>query len=344
MSKKRIVSGIRPTGSLHLGHYLGVLKNWVELQQEYDCLYFVADWHALTSSYREPEIIRQSVRDMVISWLAVGIDPEHSIIFRQSDVKEHAEFFLLLSMITPLAWLERNPTYKELRQELKEKDLSTFGFLGYPVLQAADIVIYDADRVPIGEDQLPHLELTREIVRRFNYIYGGGGNGDDEKPQEILVEPKEILTKAARVPGLDGRKMSKSYNNAIFIDESPESLRQKVMQMLTDAKRMRKADPGEPDDCNLFPFHEYFTTAADREQIVKGCRDASWGCVDCKRKLVENLEAEFGPIWEKIAYYREQQSLVDDILEQGAARARALSEETMQRVREVMQLTGDDKS
>lgn len=326
MDQKRIVSGIRPTGDLHLGHYLGVLKNWVELQDEYQCFYFVADWHALTSEYRDPSIIQQSSRDMVMTWLSVGIDPEKSVIFRQSDIKVHAELFLLLSMITPLSWLERNPTYKELKEELKEKDLSTFGFLGYPVLQAADIIIYHADKVPIGEDQLPHLELTREIARRFNHIYGGS----------ILKEPKEILTEAPRVSGLDGRKMSKSYNNAIFIYETQESLKDKVMQMLTDSKRMRRKDPGEPDDCNLYPLHEQYTDEEKREEIQKGCRDASLGCVDCKRILIENLCNEFSPVWEKMDYYRGHPSLVEDILKDGCEKATKESDKTMARVRAAM--------
>ncbi len=334
--KKRIVSGMRPTGALHLGHYLGVLKNWAQLQHEYDSFFFVADWHALTSDYRDPSKIKESTRDMIINWLSIGIDPEKAVLFRQSDIKTHAEFYLLLSMITPVAWLERNPTYKEMRNEIKDKDLSNLGFLGYPVLQAADIVIYGADCVPIGEDQLPHVELTREIVRRFNYIYGGGS--DAVEPEQILVEPKSILTEAARVPGLDGRKMSKSYNNAIFIDETAESLKQKVMQMLTDAKRMRKSDAGEPNDCNLYPFHEYFTDEESRCEIQEGCRNASLGCVDCKRKLIANLEAEFAPIWEKIAFYRAKDELVHEILEAGEARAREVSDGTMQQVRRVMNL------
>ena len=328
MEKQRIVSGMRPTGSLHLGHYLGVLKNWVELQEDYRCLYFVADWHALTSEYKDPSIIAESTEDIVHTWLGVGIDPERSIIFRQSDIKVHAEFFLLLSMITPISWLERNPTYKEIREELKEKDLGTFGFLGYPVLQAADIVIYHADKVPIGEDQLPHLELTREIVRRFNFLYGEG----------LLKEPKEILTTAPRVPGLDGRKMSKSYNNAIFIKETPESLKEKVMQMLTDIKRMRKKDPGEPNDCNLYPFHDFFTDEAKRAEIRAGCRDASWGCVDCKRVLIKNLEAEFMPIWDKIDYYKGHKALVANILHEGGNRAKALAAITIEKVREAMRV------
>ncbi|MEN6473453.1 MAG: tryptophan--tRNA ligase [Syntrophaceae bacterium] len=328
MEKQRIVSGMRPTGALHLGHYLGVLKNWVELQEDYRCLYFVADWHALTSEYKDPSIIAASTEDIVHTWLGVGIDPERSIIFRQSDIKAHAEFFLLLSMITPVSWLERNPTYKEVREELKEKDLGTFGFLGYPVLQAADIVIYHADKVPIGEDQLPHLELTREIVRRFNYLYGEG----------LLKEPKEILTTAPRVPGLDGRKMSKSYNNAIFINETPASLKEKVMQMLTDIKRMRKKDPGEPNDCNLYPFHDFFTDENKRVEIKAGCRDASWGCVDCKRVLIKNLEAEFAPIWDKIAYYKGHPLLVDNILHEGGTRAKALAAITIEKVREAMRV------
>ncbi len=328
MEKQRIVSGMRPTGALHLGHYLGVLKNWVELQEDYRCLYFEADWHALTSEYKNPAIIAESTEDIVHTWLGVGIDPERSIIFRQSDIKAHAEFFLLLSMITPVSWLERNPTYKEIREELKEKDLGTFGFLGYPVLQAADIVIYHADKVPIGEDQLPHLELTREIVRRFNFLYGEG----------LLKEPKEILTTAPRVPGLDGRKMSKSYNNAIFIHETQAGLKEKVMQMLTDIKRMRRKDPGEPNDCNLYPFHDYFTDEAKRAEIRAGCRDASWGCVDCKRLLIKNLEAEFAPIWDKIAFYKGHKTLVDNILHEGGSRARALANITIEKVRDALRV------
>lgn len=328
MDKNRIVSGIRPTGDLHLGHYLGVLKNWAGLQDEYQCFYFIADWHALTSEYKDPSIIRQSSRDMVVIWLSVGLDPGKSVLFRQSDIKEHAELFTLLSMITPISWLERNPTYKEMREELKEKDLSTFGFLGYPVLQAADIVIYHADRVPIGEDQLPHLELTREIVRRFNHLYGA----------DTLREPREILTEAPRVPGLDGRKMSKSYGNAIFIDETEETLKPKVMQMLTDVKRMRRSDPGEPGDCNLYPFHDFFTDEQTRLEIQDGCRSARWGCVDCKKVLIKNLVAEFRPVWEKIAYYRGHATLVEDILRAGCDRATRESELTMARVREVMKL------
>ncbi|MEA2102869.1 MAG: tryptophan--tRNA ligase [Thermodesulfobacteriota bacterium] len=326
MEKQRIVSGIRPTGDLHIGHYLGVLKNWVHLQQEYQCLYFVADWHALTSEYKTPAIIKKSSRDMVATWLSVGIDPERSIIFRQSDIKAHAEFFMLLSMITPLGWLERNPTYKEIRQELKAKDLGTFGFLGYPVLQAADIVIYGAHRVPIGEDQLPHLELTREIVRRFNHIYGEG----------LLREPGEILTQAPRVPGLDGRKMSKSYNNAIFIHETPESLKKKVMQMLTDPRRKRRKDPGEPKECNLFPFHRHFTDKEKQGEIAVGCRNASLGCVECKKILIDNMEREFTPVWERMDAYTGKDGLIEDILDQGRQRAIDLSEVTMERVRKAM--------
>lgn len=329
MDRKRIVSGIRSTGDLHIGHYLGVLKNWVELQKEYQCFYFVADWHALTSEFRDPAVIRKSSRDMVMTWLSVGIDPQASVIFRQSDVKAHAELYLLLSMITPVPWLERNPTYKEQREELKEKDLGNLGFLGYPVLQAADIVMYDADRVPIGEDQLPHLELTREIVRRFNFVYGEG----------ILREPREILTQAARVLGTDGRKMSKSYGNAIFIYETRESLRQKVMQMVTDVKRVRRNDPGEPKDCKLYPLHEYFTGGEKRQEIQAGCRSASLGCVDCKKILLENLVREFEPIWEKIEYYRSHAGQVDEIIRQGNARAVQESEATMQRVRSAMRMS-----
>jgi tryptophanyl-tRNA synthetase len=325
---KRIVSGIRPTGDLHLGHYLGVLKNWVKLQDDYQCFYFIADWHALTSEYKDPSIIEQSTRDIVTIWLSVGIDPEKSVIFRQSHIKTHAELFLLLSMITPISWLERNPTYKEMKEELKEKDLSTFGFLGYPVLQASDIVIYNADKVPIGEDQLPHLELTREIVRRFNFLYN----------DTILKEPMEILTEAPKVPGLDGRKMSKSYGNAIFIDETEESLTEKVMQMLTDPKRKTRKDPGEPHDCNLYPFHEYFTDEVTKQEVQVGCRTAGIGCVDCKHILIKSLIAEFHSIWEKIGYYRGHATLVDEILNDGCRKAIKESDLTIARVRAAMQL------
>jgi tryptophanyl-tRNA synthetase len=325
---KRIVSGIRPTGDLHLGHYLGVLKNWVKLQDDYQCFYFIADWHALTSEYKDPSIIEQSTRDIVTIWLSVGIDPEKSVIFRQSHIKTHAELFLLLSMITPTSWLERNPTYKEMKEELKEKDLSTFGFLGYPVLQASDIVIYNADKVPIGEDQLPHLELTREIVRRFNFLYN----------DTVLKEPMEILTEAPKVPGLDGRKMSKSYGNAIFIDETEESLTEKVMQMLTDPKRKTRKDPGEPNDCNLYPFHEYFTDDLTKHEVQVGCRTAGIGCVDCKHILIKSLTAEFHPIWEKIGYYRGHATLVDEILNDGCRKAIKESDLTIARVRAAMQL------
>ena len=289
----------------------------------------MADWHALTSEFRDPEVIRRSSRDMVMTWLSVGIDPQASVIFRQSDIKTHAELYLLLSMITPVPWLERNPTYKEQREELKDKDLGNLGFLGYPVLQAADIVMYDADRVPIGEDQLPHLELTREIVRRFNFIYGEG----------VLKEPKEILTQAARVLGTDGRKMSKSYGNAIFIYETRESLKQKVMQMVTDIKRVRRNDPGEPKDCKLYPLHEYFTDMEKRQEIQAGCRSASLGCVDCKKILLENLVQEFEPVWEKIDYYRSHAGQVDEIIRQGNERAVRESEAAMQKIRRAMRMS-----
>ncbi len=328
MNKERIVSGIRPTGPLHLGHYLGVLKKWVSLQDKYECFYFIADWHALTSEYKDPSIIEESTKEIIITWLSVGIDPEKTVIFRQSDIKAHAEFFLLLSIVTPLTWLERNPTYKELKEELKGKDLGTFGFLGYPVLQAADIVIYHADKVPIGEDQLPHLELTREIVRRFNYIYG----------DKILKEPKEILTEGQKVAGLDGRKMSKSYNNAIWIAETPSGLREKVMQMLTDVKRKTKKDPGEPHDCNLYPFHEYFTDINTRKEIKSACRSATMGCVECKGMLINNIEKELSPIWDKIEYYKTHMKTIDDILDAGADYARREAEMTMQRIRSAMGL------
>ncbi|MFW6179880.1 MAG: tryptophan--tRNA ligase, partial [Desulfohalobiaceae bacterium] len=254
--KQRIVSGMRPTGPLHLGHYFGVLQNWIQLQKQHDCLFFVADWHALTSEYSQPQGIRNFVLELTKDWLASGLNPEKSIFFLQSRVKEHAELNLLLSMITPLSWLERNPTYKEIKQELTAKDLNTFGFLGYPVLMSADILMYRASMVPVGEDQLPHLELCREIARRFNYLYG-----------EFFPEPKAMLTESAKLPGLDGRKMSKSYENAIYLGEDQASINKKIKSMLTDTNRMRLKDPGDPKQCNLYPYLCLLNPEADREEI-----------------------------------------------------------------------------
>ncbi|MFW6314740.1 MAG: tryptophan--tRNA ligase, partial [Desulfohalobiaceae bacterium] len=281
----RIVSGMRPTGPLHLGHYFGVLQNWIQLQKKHECLFFVADWHALTSEYSQPQGIKNFVLELTKDWLASGLDPAKSIFFLQSEVKEHAELNLLLSMITPLGWLERNPTYKEIKQELAAKDLNTFGFLGYPVLMSADILMYKASMVPVGEDQLPHLELCREIARRFNYLY-----------QDFFPEPKALLTESAKLPGLDGRKMSKSYENAIYLGEDLSSIRKKIKSMLTDTNRMRLKDPGDPEQCNLYPYLQLLNPKADREELRQGCTQATRGCMDCKKLLIEEMEHFLQPI------------------------------------------------
>jgi len=258
-----IVSGMRPTGRLHLGHLHGALKNWLRLQEQYRSYFFVADWHALTTDYASPQGIRQSMIEMVIDWLSVGLDPDRCVIFRQSEIKEHAELHLLLSMIVPVPWLERNPTYKEQIKEITGKDLSTYGFLGYPVLQAADIIMYKATKVPVGVDQAPHVELTREIVRRFNQIY-----------RPIFPEPEVLLTEAQRVPGVDGRKMSKSYNNAVFLSDSPQELDQKLSRMMTDPARVRRTDPGEPEKCPAFQLHKIYCTPDEIDFVSNGCRTA----------------------------------------------------------------------
>ncbi|KUJ95878.1 MAG: tryptophanyl-tRNA synthetase [Desulfonauticus sp.] len=322
MEKKRIVSGMRPTGPLHLGHYFGVLKNWINFQEEYECYFFVADWHALTSEYSEPQKIRNFIYELVKDWFSVGLNPEKCIIFLQSQVKQHAELHLLLSMLTPLGWLERNPTYKEVKQELIAKDLNTYGFLGYPVLMASDILVYRPQLVPVGEDQLPHLELTREIARRFNYLYG-----------ETFPEPQAKLTEAARLPGLDGRKMSKSYGNSIYLNEDIKSIEKKIRAMLTDTNRKRKNDPGNPNICNLFPYHKLMTPAEVQEEIITNCTQAKWGCVDCKKILLNNLIKFLEPIHDKRKIIDKDSQLVDSILEKGNKLARESAEETMKIVR-----------
>src|SRR5512144_3304701 len=288
MKNKRVVSGMRPTGKLHLGHYHGVLANWLELQSGYECFFFAADWHSLTTEYANTAEIRDNTRDMVLDWLAFGIDPEKSTIFQQSLVPQHAELNLILSMITPVSWLERNPTYKEMQENLTARDLSTFGFLGYPVLMASDIIVYKATRVPVGHDQLPHLEITREITRRFNYLYG-----------EVFPEPTALLTETPKVLGIDGRKMSKSYGNAIFLSESEDETRKKVMSMVTDVQRPRRSDPGEPDRCVAFTLHRLYTSESKRSEIVESCRGAQIGCVDCKKILAQNVVDTLTPFREK---------------------------------------------
>nr|HID58676.1 tryptophan--tRNA ligase [Desulfobacterales bacterium] len=327
MVRKRILSGMRPTGNIHLGNLHGALMNWKELQEEYDCFFFVADWHAMTSDYDATDHIKDHIRGMVIDWLSVGLSPERSTIFVQSHIKEHAELFLILSMITPLAWLERNPTYKEQIAQLKNKDLSTFGFLGYPVLQAADIIMYKAHGVPVGVDQAPHVELTREIARRFNHFYG-----------PIFPIPQTILTPTPRLLGIDGRKMSKSYNNAIYISETPDQIRAKVSQMVTDTKRARRSDPGEPNDCNVYSFHNLYTDKEAISRIEQECRKAEIGCVDCKELLAENLTRYLAPIYDKQNYYKNHPNLVTEIILEGCEKARSVAQHTMEEVRAAIKI------
>ena len=321
----RTLSGMRPTGPLHLGHYFGAIKNWLKLQSEMPCFFFVADWHALTSDYANTKDIKEYVIEMVRDWIACGLDPKQSVIFQQSLVLEHAELALLLGMITPVSWLERNPTYKEQREEITNKDLGNLGFLGYPVLMASDILMYRPAWVPVGEDQLPHLELTREIARRFNNFYG-----------EYFPEPQARLTPAARCPGLDGRKMSKSYGNAIFLSDDFADIAKKVRGMLTDKNRLRRTDPGNPDICNLYPYHELLTDEATRGEIRIGCTSASLGCVDCKKILIGNLEKFLIPIQERRASLTPEQ--IKEVLKEGTAKAREEAQKTMMGARKAMNL------
>ncbi len=320
--KKRVLSGMRPTGPLHLGNYLGALKNWVEMQDRYECFFFVADWHALTSDYENPKNMSEYVRQIVIDWLSAGLSPEKSTLFVQSRVPEHAELFLILSMITPVPWLERNPTYKDQIVQIQNKDLSTFGFLGYPVLQAADIIIYKANAVPVGVDQVPHVEITREIARRFNFLYG-----------DVFPEPEAILTQTPKILGLDRRKMSKSYANAIFLSDEPDQIKTKVMQMITDPQRARRSDPGNPDICNVYEFHKLYTDAQTTESINSQCRAARIGCVECKKAMAENLVAAMAPMLETRRHYEANPGLVEEIMKEGSRRAREVARRTMEQVR-----------
>lgn len=325
--KKRIVSGMRPTGALHLGNLHGALQNWINMQTDYDCFFFIADWHALTSDYENPGNIKNYTHDMMIDWLAAGLDPEKSVLFVQSRIKEHAELFLLLSMITPVPWLERNPTYKEQIEALNSKDLSTFGFLGYPVLQAADIIIYKAEGVPVGIDQVPHIELTREIARRFNYLYG-----------RVFPEPEALLTEISKILGTDRRKMSKSYNNAIFLSDSPEDIRLKTGRMITDPQRFKRSDPGDPSVCNVFSFHQLYSPADLVAQIDSDCRGAKIGCVECKKKMAEHLVTYLAPIREKIQYFKNHADQVDQIMENGSNKARAVATQSLAEVRDAVKI------
>ena len=391
---------MRPTGRLHLGHYHGVLANWVKLQQEYPCLFFVADWHALTTAYDEPGTITDNAYDMVIDWLAAGVDPSQATIFIQSKVPEHAELHLLMSMMTPLGWLERVPTYKDQQEKLEHKDLSTYGFLGYPLLQAADILIYRANLVPVGEDQVPHIEFTREIARRFNHLYGrepgfeekareavkklGGkraklyeelrnrfqekgdeaaleqaqallseaqnlSHGDKERlfgyleggGKMILVEPGALLTEASRMPGLNGQKMSKSYGNAITLREDAQSITKKVRTMQTDPQRVRRTDPGDPDKCPVWQFHQIYSDDAVRQWVQEGCRSADIGCLECKQPVIEGILREQEPMRERARMYEEDPQLVRNIVADGCEKARKLAQETMRDVREAIGVAYD---
>ena len=327
MGKKTILSGLRPTGRIHLGHLHGALLNWKKLQEEYRCFYFIADWHALTSEYEHPEIIGETTYDIVIDWISVGLDPEVSTFFIQSQIKEHSELHLIFSMITPLPWLERNPTYKEQLQELTHKNVYTYGFLGYPVLQAADILMYKANGVPVGEDQAPHVELTREIARRFNHLYG-----------EVFPIPEVILTPTSKLLGTDRRKMSKSYDNAIYISDSDEEIENKVGQMITDPQRARKNDPGNPDICNVFSFHEIYTDPETVKKINADCRTADIGCVDCKKIMAAKLIEGLKPIKAKRKELESDIHKVREIIEEGNKRARAIARETMAEVREAVKI------
>ncbi len=397
MYADRVLSGMRPTGALHLGHYHGVLKNWVRLQHEHECLFFVADWHALTTHYDTPQVIEQNAWEMVIDWLAGGVDPAHATIFLQSKVPEHAELHLLLSMITPLGWLERVPTYKDQQEKLAEKDLSTYGFLGYPLLQAADILIYRANQVPVGEDQVPHIEFTREIARRFNHIFGrepgfedkaeaaikrlGGKRamlyrdlrskyleqGDDQALESaralleevqnlnlsdrerlfgylegggkvILAEPEALLTEASKMPGLDGHKMSKSYNNTISLREDRDSVVKKIRTMPTDPARVRRTDPGEPARCPVWAFHQVYCPESVQRWAEEGCRSAGIGCLECKQPVIDRVLEEQAPMRERARPYQEDPSLLRSIVADGCEKARALAGETMRDVREAMGL------
>ena len=325
--KKRILSGMRPTGPLHLGNLLGALANWVNMQDEYDCYFFIADWHALTSDYDNTAPIGNNRKEIMLDWLSAGLTPEKSTLFVQSFVKEHAELFLLLTMITPVPWLERNPTYKEQIGELSNKDLSTFGFLGYPVLQASDIIIYRPHGVPVGVDQAPHVEITREIARRFNHFYG-----------DVFPEPATILTETPKILGMDRRKMSKSYGNAIFLSDSPDAVSTKVSSMITDPQRARRSDPGNPDVCNVFDFHKLYTDADAVKTIEEQCRAAGIGCVECKQKMARGLVSALEPIREKRAYYEERPEMVEEIMVEGSNRARKTACETMEVVRAAIKI------
>ncbi|HEY4934051.1 MAG TPA: tryptophan--tRNA ligase, partial [Terriglobales bacterium] len=328
-------------GKLHLGNYVGALRNWVRLQDDYDCFFFIADWHALTTDYADTRNIKQNSLEVMIDYLAAGLDPERSTMFIQSHVPQHAELHLLFSMITPLGWLERVPSYKEQRENIKDKDLSTYGFLGYPLLQSADILMYQADFVPVGEDQVPHVELTREVARRFNQFYPRKVSSDGRDQQRVFVfpEPKPLLTPAAKLPGTDGRKMSKSYGNTILLSEPEASLRAKLKTMVTDPARIRRSDPGNPDVCPVGDLHKIFSSTDTMANVYDGCRTAGIGCIECKKWAADSLWEVLAPIQERRAKYEADPRLAWDLLEQGSAKARAAAETTMEEVRDAANLS-----
>lgn len=321
----RILSGMRPTGRLHLGHLAGALDNWVKLQQDYECFFMVADWHALMGEYENPSVMPEYILDNLIDWLSVGIDPEKSVLFVQSQVSAHLDLYMILSCFTPLGWLERCPTYKEQLREAKTRDLNTYGFLGYPVLQAADILIYKADKVPVGEDQLPHLELTREICRRFNSLY----------KTQIFPEPEGILTKAPRLLGLDGRKMSKSYDNAINLSDSEEMIRKKVSSMITDPQRIRLSDKGHPQVCSVYSYYSTFFPLK-KEEVYQWCTNAQVGCTECKKRIAEELIAKLNPLHEKRQELIKDKERIREILKAGADKAREVASATLTQARSAM--------
>ena len=327
MPEPRILSGMRPTGPLHLGNLMGALDNWVNLQDTYDCFFSIVDWHSLTTDYADPSAIQENVVEVATDWLAAGLDPERSTLFIQSLVPEHAELHLLLSMVVPVPWLERVPSYKEQQKQLTGKDLSTYGFLGYPLLQTADIIIHKAAAVPVGEDQAAHVELTREIVRRFKNLYG-----------PVFPEPKTLHTAAKRIPGTDGRKMSKSYDNAVYLKDDPETVRKKIRPMLTDPARKRRTDPGDPDKCPVFDLHRAFSSEETREWATEGCRTAGIGCIDCKGKLTDHMLERLEGIHARRPEFASRPDTVWDILREGSKRARAVAQATMDEVRTAMKI------
>ncbi len=343
--RKRVLSGMRPTGKLHLGNYMGALYNWVRLQREYECYFFIADWHALTTDYADTSQVKENTREVILDFLGAGLDPEQCTMFVQSDVKQHAELFLLFTMITPLGWLERVPTYKEQQENITGKDLSTYGFLGYPLLQSADILIYQADFVPVGQDQVAHVELTREVARRFNQFYprkrpeGVKAVGDILRHPElqtllyVLPEPQVLLTPSPKLPGTDGRKMSKSYGNTILLTDPEPVVRQKLKPMVTDPARIRRTDPGNPEVCPVFDLHKVFSSAETQQKAREGCTTASIGCIECKSWVADAVIAELAPIQERRSKYESNPDLVTDILEEGKRRATARAEQTMREVR-----------